>query len=320
MRLGFVDAILAQHSFEDVLRFPQARGFDYVETCCWPRRSPDEIAAIRAASVGVQESLINIFIGITHIDVAALDDDEVAHIKACQRATGVTVSSLCYYGNPLDPKPGEALRQAAHLTAMIDAAARLDVSLITTFLGRDQTKTLEANIETAIHFWTPIFRHAERRGVRIAIENCPMYFTADQWPGGQNLFISPTVWRRMFDAIPSDAFGLCFDPSHMIFQHMDYIQPIYDFPDKLFHVHFKDAKVLRHRLNALGIMAYPLQYTAQKLPGHGDIDWGRFVSALNDIGYRGGGSIEIEDSAFETTEADVTRALLLSRGFLSQYL
>jgi len=203
---------------------------------------------------------------------------------------------------------------------MIDGAQRLDVGLVTTFIGRDQTKTLEDSIVDAIAFWTPIIRYAERRNVRVAIENCPMYFTADQWPGGQNLFISPNVWRQMFEAIPSSSFGLCFDPSHMIFQHMNYIQPIYDFADKIFHVHFKDAKVLRHKLDELGIMAYPLQYTSQKIPGHGDIDWGAFVSALNDIGFRGCGSIEIEDTAFEGTDEGVKQALVQSKRFLSQYI
>jgi sugar phosphate isomerase/epimerase len=320
MKLGFVDAILAKKSLKDILEFAQEHGFSHVETCCWPVRSPEEIVAIRSASQGIQESLINIFIGITHIDVQSLTGDKVAEITELQRQTGVKISSLAYYGNPLAPGEESRQREAKHLMAMIDAAKELNISLITTFIGRDQTRTLADSIVDAIAFWTPIIRYAESGNVRVAIENCPMYFTADQWPGGQNLFMSPSVWRRMFEAIPSSSFGLCFDPSHMIFQHMNYIQPIYDFADKIFHVHFKDAKVLRHKLDELGIMAYPLQYTSQKIPGHGDINWGAFVSALNDIGYLGGGSIEIEDAAFEGTEAGVKQALVQSKRFLSQYI
>ena len=320
MKIGFVDAILAKNSLEEILEFARDNEFSYVETCCWPVRTLEEIEQIRSASTGIQESLINIFIGITHIDVQALTSEKVVEIEKLQRQTGVKISSLAYYGNPLAPGEANRQREALHLMAMIDAAQRLGVGMITTFIGRDQNKTIEDSLVEAITFWKPIIRHAESRNVKVAIENCPMYFTEDQWPGGQNLFISPNVWRRMFDAIPSSSFGLCFDPSHMIFQHMNYIQPIYDFADKIFHVHFKDAKVLRHKLDELGIMAYPLQYTSQKIPGHGDINWGAFVSALNDIGYEGGGSIEIEDASFEGTEAGVKQALVQSKRFLSQYI
>jgi sugar phosphate isomerase/epimerase len=124
----------------------------------------------------------------------------------------------------------------------------------------------------------------------------------------------------MFDIIPSDHFGLNFDPSHFVWQMMDYIEPIYEFKDKLFHIHFKDAKILRHRLNEVGIMAYPLAYMSPKLPGYGDVDWGKFVSALTDVGYEGFACIEVEDRSFEGSIDKVLDSLRISSRYLSQYV
>lgn len=319
MKMGFVDTILANYSLDEVIDFAADHGFESVEVACWPVRPQHEIDEIMART-DIQESLLNYFVGITHIDVAALSDAQIAHIKQRQQETGVTISALAYYANPIEPGQNKRDRHAAHYARLIEAAGRLGVATITTFIGRDQTKTVSENLAVAVAFWTPIIRLAESKGVRIAIENCPMYFSEEQWPGGQNLMTSPAIWRQMFAAIPSDHFGLCYDPSHMIFQHMDYIQPIHDFADKIFFVHFKDAKILRDKLNQHGIMAYPLQYTAQKLPGLGDIDWGRYVSAVNDIGFDGFASIEIEDTAYDTSDDLIRKALVLSKRYLSQFV
>ncbi|MBN7807845.1 sugar phosphate isomerase/epimerase [Agrobacterium rosae] len=320
MKLGFIDTIFANKSFEEVMDFAADQGFDNVEVACWPKKSQTEVDAFLASNGDIQESLLNYFIGITHIDVHTLTDEKVACLKEYQRKTGVAISALAYYANPIEPSEDLRRKHRDHYMVLIEAAARLDINMVTTFIGRDQTKTVRENIETAVTFWTPIIRQAEAHGVRIAIENCPMYFNEDQWPGGQNLMTSPAIWRQMFAAITSDNFGLCYDPSHMIFQHMDYINPIYDFADKIFYIHFKDAKVLKHKLDEHGIMAYPLQYTAQKLPGLGDIDWGKFVSALNDIGYEGYTSIEIEDTAFDGSDEAIRKSLILSKRYLSQFV
>ena len=161
------------------------------------------------------------------------------------------------------------------------------IGMVTTFVGRDQTKSVEENLEAFGRIWPPIIQYAEEHGVRIAIENCPMLFGREQWPGGHNLFTSPALWRKMFDIIPSKNFGINYDPSHFVWQMMDYIQPIYEFRERIFHVHYKDIKVYPQKLKDVGIMAYPLEYMEPKLPGLGDVDWGRYVSALTDIGYDG---------------------------------
>ena len=147
-----------------------------------------------------------------------------------------------------------------------------------------------------------------------------MLFTNDQWPGGQNLATTPAIWRQMFTAIKSNYFGLNYDPSHFVWQQIDYIKPIYEFKDKIFHVHYKDIKVYKDKLDDVGIMATPLQFMSPKLPGLGDVNWGKYVSALTDIGYKGNTCIEIEDKAFEGSDDEIRKSLLLSKKYLRQFV
>ena len=203
---------------------------------------------------------------------------------------------------------------------MIRASSILGVNLVTTFLGRDQTKTVEDNLALVVALWPPILAYAEALDVKIAIENCPMLFGADQWPGGQNLMTSPAIWRRVFALLPGETLGVNYDPSHFVWQMMDYVDPLYEFRDRIFHVHFKDIKLYRDRLNDTGILAYPLEYMAPKLPRLGDVDWSRFISSLTDIGYDGYCCVEVEDRAFEDSETKILQSLQLSKRYLEQYV
>ena len=67
-------------------------------------------------------------------------------------------------------------------------------------------------------------------------------------------------------------------------------------------------------------MAYPLDFMSPKLPGLGDVDWGKFVSALTDIGYDSFTCIEVEDKAFEGSEEAVLNSLRLSKRYLEQFV
>ncbi len=140
-----------------------------------------------------------------------------------------------------------------------------------------------------------IIKLASDEGVKIGIENCPMFFSTDEWPGGRNLSISPVIWEEMFSIIPDSNFGLNYDPSHMLWQQMDYVQPLYEFKDRIHHIHLKDAKIYRNKLDRVGILATPLEYHSPKLPGLGDINWNHFFTALTDIRYRRPVCIEVED-------------------------
>ena len=203
---------------------------------------------------------------------------------------------------------------------MIQASHKLGIGMVTTFIGRDQTKSIEENMELVKELWPPIIRLAEELEVKVAIENCPMLFGRDQWPGGQNLMTTPAVWKKVFEILDSDFLGINYDPSHFVWQMIDYIQPLYEFRSKIFHVHYKDIKVYRDRLDQCGIMAYPLDFMSPKLPGLGDVDWGRYVSALTDIGYDGYSCIEVEDKAFEGSSEKILDSLKLSKRYMEQFV
>ena len=230
------------------------------------------------------------------------------------------ISSLAYYPNTMDPDLAKRAAAIAHLEALIKASAKLSVNMVTTFIGRDQHKTVDENIELFKEIWPPIIKLAEDCGVKVAIENCPMLFGADQWPGGQNLMCTPVIYRKLFEIIPSPNFGLNFDPSHYVWQQLDYLQTIYEFKDRIFHIHFKDIKLYPEKLKQCGVLAYPLDYMSPKIPGLGDVDWGAFVSALNDIRYNGDAVIEVEDKAFESCREDILKSIRLSKRYLDNFI
>jgi len=302
IKLGFVSAVVADLSFEATIDLAAEQGFECVEMLCWP--------------VGKAERR---YAGVTHIDATALDDRRAAEIRQYCESKKVFISGLGYYPNYLEAGPqAEVYRE--HFLKVIDASARLGVGLANTFIGRDHTRSLEENLKLFEKVWPPIVKHAERKKVKIGIENCPMLFSKDEWPGGKNLAISPVVWRRMFQLLPSASFGLNYDPSHLVWQQMNYIRPIYEFKERIFHVHIKDAKVLPERLAEVGILATPLEYHQPKLPGLGDVDWGRFFSALTDIRYSGAACIEVEDRAFEESLEARKGSLVQSRNYVKQFL
>ena len=232
----------------------------------------------------------------------------------------VQISSLAYYPNTMDGNLEKRAAAVEYLKNLIKASAKLGINMVTTFIGRDQTKTVEENLELVKEVWPPIIALAEECGVKVAIENCPMLFGPDQWPGGQNLMTTPAIWKKVFEILPSKNLGINYDPSHFVWQMIDYIKPIYEFKDKIFHVHYKDIKLYPDRLNQVGIMAYPLDFMSPKLPGLGDVDWGRYVSALTDIGYDGYTCIEVEDKAFEGSQEKVLDSLRLSKRYMEQFV
>tara|TARA_R110002049_G_scaffold72490_6_gene187367 strand:- start:48764 stop:49687 length:924 start_codon:yes stop_codon:yes gene_type:complete len=303
MRLGYNTAILPEASLEEVLKIASGIGYDSVEVMCWP---PGK-ATRRYA-------------GVTHINVLDLDDAACDKIKRLCTENDVTISGLGYYPNALSRDADEAKQAVEHLFAVIDGASKLGIGVVNSFIGRDWKKSVDDNWPRFLETWRPIIAHAEQRDVKIGIENCPMLFGPDEWPGGKNLAHCPAIWQRMFDDIPSDHFGLNYDPSHMIFQQMDYLSPIREFGDKLFHVHAKDVRVDQYRLDRIGILAYPNDYHTPKLPGMGDVDWGKFFSALTDSGFNGDVSVEVEDRSYEATEKTRCDALRQSHTYLRNFV
>ena len=303
MKLGFVSAILDDWSFEEALDVAASLGYECMEVACWPQGPAERRYA-----------------GVSHIDVEALDDNTVRTIQGLCEKSGVDISALSFYPNVMDADRKKADAARRHLERVLEAANKLAVGCVTTFIGRDQHKTVEENLKRFVEVWGPLIAKAESLSVKIAIENCPMLFGPEQWPGGQNLATTPEIWRRMFELLPSAAFGINYDPSHFVWQMMDYISPLYEFKNRIFHVHFKDIKLYQDKLRQVGSMAYPLAYMSPKLPGLGDVNWGKYVSALTDIGYDGPACVEVEDRAFEGSREKVLESLRLSKKYLSQFV
>jgi sugar phosphate isomerase/epimerase len=301
MQLGFVTAILPDFSLEEVLAEAAEQGFSCVEVMCWP--------------VGKAERR---YAGVTHIDVTDFTDEEAEAVTALTDKYGVSISSLGYYPNPLDPDENARTTYSEHIKKVIDASDKLGIGTMTTFIGRDPNKPIEDSWDDYMRVWEPLVQYAADRNVNIGIENCPMIFSLDEWPGGKNLAISPEVWATMFDKIPAENFGLNFDPSHLIWQMIDYERAIFDFADRIVHVHAKDERINTELLYQRGILG--LEWHTPKLPGLGSVDWGKFFYALTEIRYAGPVCIEVEDRAYEGSLDDVKRSLSQSKRHLEQFM
>lgn len=303
MQLGFVSAILPELSLEEVLRFAAAEGFDCVEVMCWPAGKAERRYA-----------------GVTHVDVTHFSESDAQQVNDLAASLGVAISGLGYYPNPLTPDPEESALYFDHIRKVIRAAALLGVGRMNTFIGRDPKAPVEENYARFLALWPPVVAYAASLGVKIGIENCPMLFTWDEWPGGKNLATTPALWRRMFADLPGDTLGLNYDPSHLVWQHMDYLAPMREFASRLHHVHAKDVRIDREKLNEVGIMAPPNQWHTPKLPGLGEVDWGKFFSTLTSAGYSGPVCVEVEDRAYEGSLELRKAALRQSHTYLRQFI
>lgn len=300
---GILSAILENWDYKKMIDTVSEIGYKCVEVACWPKGEGGRRYA-----------------GTSHIDTENLDKAKAEEILSYAKSHGVELSSLAYYPNTLNADIEKRNEYIRHIHSLIDASSLLGINMVTTFIGRDQKKTVEENLILVKEVWPEILQHAKEKNVRIAIENCPMLFGPDQWPGGQNLFYSPDIWRKVFDILPYDNLGINFDPSHFVWQQLDYIKALYEFKEKMFHIHFKDIKLRKDKLSEAGVLAYPLDYMIPKLPGLGDVDWGAFVSALTDIGYNGYAVAEIEDKAYEGSREDVVRSLKQVYGYMRNFI
>lgn len=299
MKLGFFTAALQGNTLEEAAKWGAESGFEAIEIACWP-----------------VEKATRRYAGVSHIDVNALNRDQAKEIRAMLEDCGLTISSLGYYPNPLHPDPEHRETVINHLKKVIEAAELLEVPIVGTFIGKDKDRTVPQNLEEYAKVWPPLVKFAKEHNVKIAIENCPMIFSYDEWPGGVNLASSPTIWRKMWEIIPDDNFGLNLDPSHLILQMIDYERVIREFSGKLFHVHAKDLHVDRDGLYNNGVLSQGMGWQVPRLPGRGDVNWEKFFSALKDAGYDYVVSIEHEDREYEGEEDLVKKGFYLARDVL----
>ncbi len=297
MRLGLLTAAFPSLTLDEVARWAHGNGFEALEIACWP-------------SAGGQRRR---YAGVSHIDV---EDFDPGAVRATLKQHNLEISALAYYPNNLDPDPDARAAANSHLERVIEAAERLDVEVVGTFVGRDQHRSIADNLEDFKTVWPPIVRFARDHHVKIAIENCPMIFSADEWPGGRNLAYSPALWRHLFEIVPDDNFGLNLDPSHLVWQFIDYVRAVRDFAPRIFHVHAKDMQVDREGLYEHGVMSAGVGWQVPRLPGLGEVEWDRFIAALYAIGYDWVVSVEHEDRNFEGELELVQRGFVVARNTL----
>jgi sugar phosphate isomerase/epimerase len=302
MKLGFFTAALPGNTLEQAAQWGAESGFQAIEIACWPL----EKASRRYA-------------GVTHINVVDLDKGQAKGIRKMLDSFGLPISSLAYYPNPLHPESEHREMVIGHLKKVIEGAAMLEVPIVGTFIGKDKNKTVPQNLEDYAKIWPPIVKFAKERGIKIAIENCPMIFSLDEWPGGNNLASTPAIWRKMWELIPDDNFGLNLDPSHLILQMIDYERVVREFAGKIFHVHAKDLHIDHEGLYNNGVLSQGMGWQVPRLPGLGDMDWAKFFAALTAARYDYVVSIEHEDRVFEGDEELVKRGFYLSRDILKPY-
>ena len=303
MKLGPLTAPFEETPLDEVADWTADNGFTTIEIACWPASSGDTRR----------------YAGTSHIDVDGISDTQASEIADGMASRGLEISGLGYYPNPLHPDADHSRMVIDHLKKVITAAGKMDVGVVNTFIGADQAKTQDENWEEATRVWPEIISHAEDNGIRIAIENCPMIFSKDEWPSGHNLAYNPRIWRRMFEEF-GETIGLNFDPSHLVWLMIDIESAIEEFGERFYHFQAKDVMIDYEGLYENGTLSGGMGWQIPRLPGLGDVDWGRVFSALYRVGYDGPIIIEHEDGDFEATDELVKRGFLLARDVLSPYV
>ena len=303
MKLGFLTAPFPETPLNEVADWAAANDFQVLEIACWPRSSGPTRR----------------YAGTSHIDVANLSDGQAQEIVAELKGKGLDISGLGFYPNPLHPDA--QVRRAAidHIKKVIEAARKMGVPFMNTFMGGDPRKNLDENWADALKIWPEIVKHAQDNGVKVTIENCPMIFSNDEWPGGNNIAWSPYIWRRILEQWGGTV-GLNYDPSHLVWLMIDQGRFIREFGPHILHFQAKDVQIDRDGLYERGAMSEGIGWQIPRLPGLGDADWGEIFSNLYRVGYDGACIIEHEDRRFEGTDALVKRGFLLAHNILRPYI
>lgn len=303
MRLGLLTAPFPETPLDDVADWSAANGFESLEIACWP------------ASTGPTRR----YAGTSHIDVTAVTEARGREIVDEIASRGLAISGLGYYPNPLHPDAVHRETVIGHLKLVMTAAGRMGVPLVNTFMGGDPARTQDENWQTALKVWPDIVRHAQDSGVRITIENCPMIFSRDEWPAGQNIAWSPYIWRRILGEW-GGTIGLNYDPSHLVWLMIDQERFIREFGPHILHFQAKDLSIDREGLYERGTLSAGIGWQVPRIPGLGEVDWRVVFGALYRAGYDGDVIVEHEDRTFEGTDELVKRGFLVARDTLRPYV
>jgi len=274
--------------------------------------SPEEVEFAKRAGFGSVQLIVA---PESTLDPKTADQATIMAAKQAYAEANIEISSIGYYGNHLDPDKSQAQAVTSHFLSLFALAAALEADNLCTFAGRDPEKSIEDNLPAFREVFTPLAAQALDRGMRIGFENCPMFH---HFPfRGINIAYCPRAWDLMFDAVPSPALGIEYDPSHLICMLQDYLQIIYDYGDRIVHVHAKDAEIVWRKVQRDGI--FQPGAVRHRTPGMGDADWPRIISALVEVGYQGNLDIEgRHDPVYRGPREN--EGLVISLRYLSQFV
>jgi sugar phosphate isomerase/epimerase len=278
VRLGLLTACLPDQPLEEIAAFAADVGYEALEIAAWPALDNRPFTA-------------------THIAVDPLIGSEVDRVRKCLDSTGLSVSSLAYYGNNLHPDPAERHATNEHVLRCIDAAVTLGCPTVGTFIGRDPGRCVADNLRAAEAIFPALADYAGERAVKIVIENCVMEgWHPDGYPG--NLAYSPELWEWMF----SLGLYLNFDPSHLLWLGIDPIAAVQPYIDRVAHAQAKDIELFAERRNRYGFFGkatredpWDTGWWRYRVPGLGDVAWRPLIDSLCEGGFDGTISVEHED-------------------------
>jgi sugar phosphate isomerase/epimerase len=276
--IGLLTAPLREKPLEWVVEFARENGFGALEVVAGP--------------------------GSTHLDTASASQADLDSVRKLIDQSGIRISSLAWYANLLDPDGERQQAMAQDMKGVIDAAASLGVEVVCTLAGmpmpgKDRMATIEEDFPGV---FGPLTEYAGERDIGLAFEN---WFATNI----QNL----AHWERVFEVVPAANLGLNYDPSHLLWQGIDYLEAAEQFRDRIFHAHAKDTEVKQHVLRRLGNQS--MEWWRYCIPGYGEVDWGVLIARLRDVGYDNVLSIEHEDRAFGVEEG-----FIKGQRYLAQYV
>jgi sugar phosphate isomerase/epimerase len=279
VKLGFLTACMPERGLEQIAAWAGSHGYEALELAAWPHQGDRPFTA-------------------THIAAESFDQAEAERARGLLDEHGLVCSALAFYDNNLHPDPEERRAINEHVRACIDAAAALGCPAVGTFIGRDPGRSVAENLRDAEAVFPPLVEHAGERGVKLMIENCVMEgWHPDGYPG--NLAYSPELWEWMFEL----GLHLNFDPSHLLWLGIDPIAALRPYAERVVHAHAKDAQTFPGERDRYGFFGravnredpWDVGWWRYRIPGRGEIDWGRFVDALYEGGFDGVLSVEHED-------------------------
>ena len=306
MYLGFYTVCLGDMPLKEKAEWAGKNGFKSLEIACWPKVNSRDYSSC-------------------DLDVTHFTSGDAKEVNSYFKENGLKISSLGYYDNNLHKDPETRKFINNHTKKCIDATNALGVGMVGTFVGRDETKTIEENFDEYEKVFGDLVNYADKKNVKLMIENCPMPgWQVKGMPG--TISYTPELWDEMFRRIPDKNFGLNYDPSHLVWQFIDYVDIIPKYIDRIFHVHAKDTEIFKDKLNNFGVFDKQLDstqgsgYWRYRMPGLGQVDWGKVIKALKDNGYEGVVSTEHEDPVYEGSKKKVEEGLILGRKHLEKFI